>query len=572
MTRSPAQPSIASELRTLFWLQWRLTLATFRSTRVSDRMRVLRYLLLAFQVLFTGPFSLLIGAGIAAVMIFLLSPRAAVEAAMALNTFLLFMWLLLPASHNSQLVERFDMSRLFHHPISYRGIVVGSTLISMLTMTGLWTVPLLLGQVVGLAYHSPLAFPLVLFGALPVFALLLLSGRVIEDLFDLVASDRRLRALLLFVLGLPFVLLWLSQYLVQIAPHLIDELPGFIVPLLESLEQAESLSEAVEAVAPSRILLWLPPGWATATMGFPVMGAWGRWPAFLGLSLAFTLGLLLVHARVTRRLMDGAALTIGPQRVRRRLSHRSLPGPPALWGLLQKDWIYLWRSPMPRRIFLSGLLIVALMALSLMQIPDVGVQPDAGRLIKGLLTGGSVLLLTFMTSLGVLGNYFGTIDREGLGSLARSGVDRRYILASATLISSLPLLVQQALILSAISYLVGDWRLLPLGLYLGLCLQLGGAPAYLFASLIGPYRTQLSFTSGTRQQGNLWGFIAFALASPLPLLLIGLPYLFWPPGLILTLPLAGLLSGGIFILLLEPLGRFMLRKEYEILKAVTGDT
>ncbi len=572
MTTPSAHPSLFSELRTLFWLQWRLTRATFRSRRTSDLLQIFRYLLLAFQLLFMGPFSFLVGAGIAAVMVFLLSPAAAVEFAMTLNTFLLVLWLLLPASHSSQLVERFEMSRLFIYPISFRGIVVGSTLVSMLTMTGLWTVPILVGEIVGLAYHAPLTLPLIVLGALPVFTLLLLSGRMIEDLFDLVASDRRLRALLVSLLSLPFILLWLGQYLAQITPQIVDELPPFLLPLFESLGEAGSFSEVVELLAPSRWLLWLPPGWATAAMGFPVTGAWGRWLLFLGLSLAFTVGLFLVHVRVTRRLMEGAALTIGPQRVRRRSTRRTLPGPTALWGLLQKDWIYLWRSPMPRRMFFSGLLVVVMMGISFLQIPTDELPPEFGALVKGLATGGSVVFLAFMMSLGLLGNYFGTIDREGFGSLALSGADRRYVLVSATLIMSLFVLFQEALILSAISFLLRDWSLLPLGLYFGLCLQLGSAPAYLFASLVGPYRTQLKFSAGTRQRGNLWAMMAFVIATPPPALLIWLPYLLWRPGLILTLPLAGLYGGGIFLLLLKPLSRFMQRREYEILEAVTEET
>ena len=98
------------------------------------------------------------------------------------------------------------MSRLFPHPIRFRSIVVGSTLMSMLTMTGLWTMPILLGEVVGLAFHQPLALPLILLGALPTFALLVLTGRIMDDFFDLVAADRRLRALVLALVSLPLML------------------------------------------------------------------------------------------------------------------------------------------------------------------------------------------------------------------------------------------------------------------------------------------------------------------------------------------------------------------------------
>jgi hypothetical protein len=564
--------SLFGELRTLFWLQWRLTRAIFRSRRLSDRAQIVRYLLLAVQFVFTVPLFFVMGAGLALVMILLLTPTAAVEAAMVINTLLFFIWLLLPASYSSQMMERFEMSRLFAYPISSRGIVVGSTLISTLTLTGLWTVPILLGEVVGLAYHAPLALPLVLLGSLPLFALLVLSGRIIDDLFDLVAADRRLRALMLFLATLPFVLLWLGQYVVQLAPEVMDELPAFLVPLLEELETASGFSEVLEIVEPSRYLLWLPTGWATAAMGFVVTGAWGRWALYFVLSFLFVIVLFSVHARVTRRLMEGAALTIGPQRVRRRARWRTLPGPPALWGLIQKDWIYLRRSPMPRRMFFSGILMLVVVGISLIQVPTSEMPSGLQSAFAGGVGGGIVLLLSFMMNMVLLANYFGTLDREGLGTLAHSGVDRRYVLLSATLVMSLFILVQYAVVLLGVGLLTGDWSVLPLGLYFGLCLQFGGAPAYLFASLIGPYRTQLKFSRGVRKQGNLWGFLAFGV-SALPLvLLVGLPYFFWKVGLVVTLPLAGIYSGALFVLLLKPLARFMQRREYQILEAVTSET
>jgi hypothetical protein len=188
-----------SELRTFFWLQYKLTRSMFRSRRAGDKLRILGLLSRMAMFLFTLPMFVAMGGGLAVGLI-LLSPRAAYEVAMTVNVTLFFIWLLLPASYSSQFIERFEMSRLFPHPVRFRSIVVGSTFMSMLTMTGLWTIPVLLGEIVGLAWHRPLALPLIVLGALPVFALLVLSGRIMDDLFDLVAGDRRLRALMLAAL------------------------------------------------------------------------------------------------------------------------------------------------------------------------------------------------------------------------------------------------------------------------------------------------------------------------------------------------------------------------------------
>ena len=173
------------------------------------------------------PVFLAMGVGLAVGMT-LITPRAAYELAMLVNTVMFFMWLILPASANSQMFERFEMSRLFVYPISYRSIVVGSTLMSLLTTTGLWTAPLLVGQIVGFAYHQPAAIPLILIGALPLFTLLVLSGRIIEDVFDLVSGDRRLRALAIGLLSLPFILCWLGQYAAQYASDNYENLSRLI--------------------------------------------------------------------------------------------------------------------------------------------------------------------------------------------------------------------------------------------------------------------------------------------------------------------------------------------------------
>lgn len=200
-----------AEIRTLLWLQWRLTRAIFRSSRTRHHLVMLALVLKVVGLAILLPVFLAMGVGLAVGMI-LMTPKAAYELAMLVNTAMFFMWLILPASYNSQVFERFEMSRLFVHPISYRSIVVGSTLMSLLTATGLWTAPLLLGEIVGFAYHRPAALPLILIGALPLFLLLVLSGRIVEDLFDLVSGDRRLRALAIGLLSLPFILCWLGSF------------------------------------------------------------------------------------------------------------------------------------------------------------------------------------------------------------------------------------------------------------------------------------------------------------------------------------------------------------------------
>jgi hypothetical protein len=577
-----------TELRTLFWLQWKLTRAMFRSRRTGARLRAIWLLLQLVQFAFTLPMFILMGMGLA-ITLALLSPRAAYEIVTLVNVFMFAIWLVLPASYNSQLVERFEMSRLFPHPISFRSIVVGSTLMSMLTMTGLWTIPMLLGEVVGLAWHQPLALPLILLGALPAFALLVLTGRIMDDLFDLVAGDRRLRALMLALLTLPFMFCWLGQYVVQYATDNYNSLPQFVQPfVLKELEPAlahmenpgsfnefrAGASQALEILRLSRLLIWLPPGWTTAGMGLVAAGDWGRGLLFLAFSTAVVALLLRVHAGITRRLMEGAALGVGAERVQSRRRFSRLPGPPAFWALFHKDWIHLWRNPMPRRLIFSTLIMVVAMALPLRSI---GQEPGdenelmAIREAAPLVAGAFIITMVGMAiNMSMTANYFGTIDREGFATLAFSAVDRRYTLLAANLSTCLYAAAQFLVISLIIALMAGSWQVLPLGLYLGLCLQIGGAPAYNLAAIIGPYRTQLKFSRG-RQRGNLWGMLAWGTSAPPILALIVLPYIFWKPGLALTLPLGVIYSLGLYTLTLTPLARLLQRREHIILGAVTAE-
>ncbi len=551
-----------TELKTLLWLQWKLTRAMFRSRRFSEKLRVLGLIFRLLSLLFTFPFFIAMGVGVAVGLI-LLSPRAAYEAVMIGNTGLFFIWLLLPASANSQMVERFEMARLFPHPISFRSIVAGSTAVSMLTMTGFWTMPLLAGEVIGLTYHQPLAFPLIALGALPTFAVLVLAGRIMDDVFDLVAGDRRLRALALTLFTLPFMFCWLGQYIFQYADW---EQATFLQPL----ETASGPSKALEMLGPSRFLTWVPVAWPTAGMGLAVDGQWGLALLFLALSIAVVALLLRLHASITRRLMQGAALSIGAERVRSRGWRVRLPGPPAFWAVFRKDWLYLLRSPMPRRLIFSSLMMTAGMVIPLMRgFGESDIPLSIQRLIP-LLVGAFVLTMTGMAiNMGLTANYFGTIDREGFVTLMLSPLKRGYVLLSANLAALLYAGVQFAVISLAIAIITGLWAMLPLGLCLGLCLQIGSTPAYNLAAIIGPYRTQLKYSRGTRQRGNAWGMLAWVVSAPPVLALILLPYIFWRPALVIAIPAAIVYSIGLYALTLKPLTKLFQRREHAILEAVT---
>jgi len=567
------------DLRTLFWLQGKLTLSMLRTRRVSDQLEVVKLIAGFVTVLILFPLFLLSGVGLG-VGLAMLTPGAAYELALIVNVFVFFMWLLMPASQNSQMLERFEMSRLFSYPIPFRTIVVGSALISAVTMSGLWTVPLLLGEVIGLAWHQPLALPAIVLGAVPVFALLVLTGRVMEDLFDLVAGDRRLRALALALLSAPFIVCWMGQYVVQQVTDNYQDLPVFAqTPIAEELSQlpdpetfsefVDVLGQMLEIVEASRYLVWLPPGWATAGMALVVRGEWGRWLLFLAGSVAFAAALLWLHARVTRRLMSGAALSMGAERVRSREWGIGLPGPSALWALLNKDWRHLWRSPIPRRLVFSTLMLVLAIGVPLRELPGSNLPPEIRRAVPILAFALAATMVGMGTNMVMTANYYGTVDREGFVVLMLSPVDRRLVLVSSNLVVLAFALAQDLLLAAVIAFLSRSWIVLPLSMYLAVCLQIGSMPGCSVAAMLAPYRTQLKHST-RRQSGNIWGMLSWLLGSVPVLACTVLPYVFWRPGLIVTLPLAAAYSLVLYVFTLKPLSRLLMRRESAILAAVTA--
>ncbi|MHB0877888.1 MAG: hypothetical protein ACYC5O_17765 [Anaerolineae bacterium] len=562
---------MAAELRAILWLQWRLTLAVFRSRRDYIWARLGRIALGLFMTVGTLP----LFAGIAlalGVVLAGVSPQGAVELTLIVNTGTFFLWLLVPASYNSEIVERFELARLFTLPVSFRSLVIGGSLATLVSLTGLWTGLLLAGEMVGLAWHNPVALPLIVLGALPTFAVLVFTGRVMEDVADLVAGDRRLRGALVFLLGLPFFLLigcnfyvnWITSHWDQVVAVL--ERYFGAAPSLAGLDVLGTFDALLRYLRLSRLLQWLPTGWGTAGMSLAVAGRWLESLGFLALSWVLAGGLLWAHGRLTRRLMQGTVVRLGAERVRGEGLDWWLRGPVELWGLVGKDWAYLRRSPVTKRVLLSAPILVASFGFALWQLQNV---TQSGALLERL-PFLALLLLIVSTNLAVTnfaGNYFGTVDREGFAALVLSPADRRWVFLAANLATLMLALVLDLVFALVVSLASGQWALLPLGMVLGFCLQVSSAPAYNLTSIVGAYRDPMQVWG--RSQGNLWVFMAWLVASPPPVLLVGLPYLLWRPGVLIALPVAVVYSVGLYAVTLGPLARLMDRRVDRILAAVT---
>ncbi|MBN2001765.1 MAG: hypothetical protein JXA21_00300 [Anaerolineae bacterium] len=561
--------SLFSELKALFWLQTKLTLAMFRSRRAADWFWIFRLGLMLLQAIFMFPMFIVLGIAMAVGLIYL-SPQAAFEVVLIANTFMMLFWLMMPGMYNSQFMERFEMSRLFAHPISFRGIVVGSTLVSMVNMTGLWTLPILLGEAIGLAWHRPAATPLILLGTLPAFVFFALVGRLMDDFFDLVSSDRRLRTLMVFVLSLPFMFLWLGQYYLQYITDDYETLPAFFGPALAAqLEQAQGASGVLEALHLSRFLIWLPPGWVGAGMGMVVNNG-GAGVLFLLLSFLTIGALLWVHSGITRRLMDGAVLRIGVERVRTRGLGLPWEKATGFWALVAKDLRYLRRSPIPRQMLFGAMIMPIVLLLPMSRIPASEMPPDFGLNISEGIGFFLLFMLNMTFNIGLTGNYFGAIDREGFGTLATAPSRWPQVLLAFNSVVTLFVLTTSFVIFAIIAAVTHAWAALPLWLYTTLVLQISTTPIYTFASIMGPYRMELKYGAQNRR-GNMWGFLAWIVGLiPVGIMVVA-PYFTWRPALIVTLPLSAIYSIGFYLLTLKPLGKLLQQRQHVVLERITSD-
>ena len=288
------------------------------------------------------------------------------------------------------------------------------------------------------------------------------------------------------------------------------------------------------------------------------------------LSAGLVAGLGRVHAILMRRLSTGAALGRERTSAHRTGWRLDWPGPTALWGLVRKDALYLWRSPLTRRTIIFTPLFTLFMSvlfLAPFSSRPFPTTPEVREWLPLIVGAGWPVFLTMIVNVQFIGNLFGAVDREGFGTIAYSGVDRRLVLGSASLVAAaLALPLYMVPIVASVAF-TGLWTILPIGLATAIMIQVAGSPGYLLASIMGPFRAQWKM-GGTNQSGGLWSLLVWLIMLPLAVVFVALPYALYRPALWATLPLGLALSGAAFWFALRPLARLMLRREQQILTTV----
>ncbi len=551
-----------TEIRHLLWLQGRLMRSSLRS---GNRQDVLRTISVGLLMLLLIPG--IIGFNALLVWIYrVLDPVASAEVAALVLSFLILSWLISPAS-NQQLVEPFDLPRLFQHPISLAGLIAGSLAVNTLSLGFLSTLPFALALIAG--------FPRSFFAILPISlsSLLFLAGMIIfkslmDDVLDLIAEDRRLRMLAVLLALVPVLFIFGGQLYFQAS-----FMPGGAEPNL-NIRTLADLNRFIIDVRPSQYLIWQPGGWIARAVGAAATGDYRAWLGWSGVLLAFVGAGLLLHQAMLRRLYFGELLRFrvsgqtGGDKVGAdgwRLPIVSARTSHAFWGLLRADWRSFNRNP-----FTVRMAIVPVM-LGLMSIFFGRTMPGPPVLSSVTVAGFTVMVLTLAYG----HNVFGVMDNPGLTTVLLAPVRPRLLLLSHNILLTATVLVLAAIAGLLVAGLNRDWLALPAALGATLGLQLPMLATCNLTSVFLPYKVDLERGRAAANETRTSMIAVFAvmggaflLAAPAALSVI-LPILFLPAFLPPGILIAAVYSIAVYVGVFYLAGRAMEARGDRIVAAIS---
>ena len=416
------QTNTLTEIKNLLWLQWRLTVASFRSGQKQDVLRILGYVLLALLLI---PLLILFNAFLIWVYRSL-DPGPASEIVTVLMSFIILIWLLTPAS-NTQMVEPFSMPKLFSFPISLNGLVLGSLVVNFFSVGFLATLPFIIAVIAGNSRTFPGVLPALISATLFLLMLLVLKS-LIDDIFDLIAEDRRLRTVGILLALVPVIFIVGGQLYFQ----------SHFIPNIESMFDANDFSVAnldalIWDVRLSRFLIWQPGAWLGRATGAAAVGRYDQWAAWTVLLTGFVVLGYFAHRAMLSKLYFGELVRVqakgqssnkklraaGP-----RLPFVAAASSQALWALLAADWRGFKRNPYTIRMAI-GPVILAIMAVFFSST-----MPGPASGIAALL--GFTAVTTVTLSYGH--NVFAILDSPGLGTVLLAPVPARWLLVSHNLL------------------------------------------------------------------------------------------------------------------------------------------
>ncbi len=567
-------PGAWDQLKILFGLKWRLTLRGYRRSRSA----VIGALL--FVLLF-GPLALGGATGLGFLFVHVRAPyNEHVLRAVLLGIYLF--WVLAPLLGYA-LNDSYDITRLFVYPVSVRRIFSGAIFGALLDMPTLLLLPTLLAAVIGFS-HGIASAVLALIGVLLfLFHTLALSQAILLASAGVLRS-RRFRDIVLVVLPL----FWMAYY----------------VASQTLTRQMVSINWKAFVAGPAwNALSFLPPGLAARSIARA--GAGDLLPALNFLALLSLATTLTVYAAgwLVKAAYEGEDITVvvksRPAPLARPTARPATPGaailhrgesvsaaarpfgivlPPVVEAMADKELKYLRRDPFFKITLMNlvYMMIVAVFAFlrGSLRHGGGGFNP-AGASPWGL-WGASGLLLW-----GVTGFVFNTFGTEGgaASALFSFPSDRRQMLLGKNLTILGALLAVNVVFLSILCAIAGRPAMIaPLLCWTSLALVVLVAIGNL-VSVYFPYRVALKGWRTRQQRANqgcaytflYLGATAVAFVMLLPVLAALLvPLQFIGAGwLALSVPLAALYAGGLYLLSLRLAAPLLVEREFTIIEKLT---
>lgn len=522
--------TIWTEIKNLVWLQWRLTVSSFRSGQKQDVLRILGYALLAL-LLIPG---LIIFNALLIWVYRSLAPWPASEVVTIIMSFIILMWLLTPAS-NTQLVEPFSMPKLFSFPISLNGLVLGSLVVNLFSVGFLAIIPFIIAASAGTIRSIPGVLP-TLISAMLFLAMLLVLKSLIDDVFDLIAEDRRLRAIGIFVALIPVLFIVGGQLYFQ--SRIVPDIEGFFDASSFSDFTAGDLNSLIWDVRLSRFLIWQPGGWFGRAAGAAGVGRYDLWAAWTFLLAAFVVFGYFAHRTMVSKLYFGELVRVqakgrsnnkklksaGP-----RLPFVATESSQALWAFLAADWRGFKRNPYTIRMAIGPVI------LGIMAVFFSSTMPGPASGIAALL--GFTAVTTVTLSYGH--NVFGILDNPGLGTVLLAPVPARWLLVSHNMLLTALVAVMSfgAGLLVAI---VSRDPLAPLAaLGAAMLIQLITLSVCNFTAVLLPYKVDLEKGRAASNDSRTSLISVFAVLGGMGLLLAPIIIAFASSGLILRTMIPG---------------------------------
>lgn len=485
---------MTSDLRTLLWLQIRLLRNALRRGSVQDTGRLIGVIALAVLAL---PSIIAMAVGMAIGLRFADLTLTGTIVAIVFS-FILLMWLATPAS-NQQLTEPLDLPKLFHLPIGFRSLALGSLALNSVSLAALMTGIFLIATLVGAArsFGHVLAMGI---SSLLFLGLLIVLKALIDDILDLAAEDRRLRLIFILISLLPVLLIVYGQLAFQ-TRFINSNTPDDPLKVLRSIDLLSWLR-------------WLPSGWYASSLLGVRTGAWSDWLIWsLALLLCIGFGLIL-HLRLMRQLYFGDFFRMAVRqrqatsalRPSRRLPFLSAAASNDLLALLRKDWLNFIRSPMTARLFFLPILLAILAYF--FSLPEMPVWA------MGLgIAGFTAFMVTMMAH-----NQICTYDHIGVGALALSPVPRHLMLMSYALIN-LAVTIPLAAVAGLASFVrQGDATVIAIAIAVAFIAQMAFNGLTHLTSLVFPYYMDLERGQAGMNEAKASFFTVFSTLFGSPLL------------------------------------------------------